>query len=233
MAAAGVGPSGAAPADGHPVPGPVLGHDFFDRHPAEVAPDLLGRYLFSAVGDEPVIVRLTEVEAYAGEVDPASHAFRGRTTRNEVMFGEGGHLYRYFIYGMYWCANVVTGPPGTAGGVLLRAGEVIAGHELAHLRRLSARKHAELAAGPAKLTAALGWNATDSGPRSGEDLCSTTGPARLLVGDPADRGRILSGPRVGVAAAKEVPWRFWIDGDPTVSTYRRHEPRKVRRTGVD
>ncbi|RIJ77932.1 DNA-3-methyladenine glycosylase [Nakamurella silvestris] len=210
-----------------------MGRGFFDRHPAEVARDLLGRCLFSAVGPEPVVVRLTEVEAYAGEVDPASHAFRGPTVRNEVMFGEGGHLYRYFIYGMYWCANVVTGPAGTAGGVLLRAGEVVAGHELARLRRPSARKESDLAAGPAKLTAALGWNAVDSGPRSGEDLCSTTGPARLLAGTPVAPEQVVAGPRVGVAAAKEVPWRFWVDGDPTVSTYRRHVPKKTPGRGVD
>ena len=203
----------------------VLDRHFFYRHPAEVGRDLLGRLLFSNVGGEEVVVRLTEVEAYAGEVDPASHAFRGRNARNDVMFGEGGHLYRYFIYGMYWCANVVTGPAGTAGGVLMRAGEVVDGVELARRRRPTARRDRDLAAGPAKLTAALGWNRVDAGPRSGEDLCSATGPARLLAGAPVSDAQVSTGPRVGVAAAKEVPWRFWIADDPTVSTYRLHQPK--------
>ncbi len=100
-----------------------------------VAPDLLGRVLVTERPEGSVAVRLTEVEAYHGPEDPASHAFRGRTSRTAVMFGPAGHLYVYFVYGMHWCANLVTGPDGEASAVLLRAGEVVAGHELAGARR--------------------------------------------------------------------------------------------------
>lgn len=207
----------------------MLGRDFYLRPSPEVARDLLGCFLYSAVGvdtgGEPVIIRLTEVEAYAGEADPASHAFRGRTVRNEVMFGEGGHLYRYLIYGMYWCANVVTGPPGISGGVLLRAGEVVTGEDLARSRRPRVVRSDDLASGPGKLTAALGWDRSDQGPVSGEDLCRPTGVARILAGTPIPDEEVSTGPRVGVAAAKDVPWRYWTAGHATVSKYRLHQPR--------
>ena len=183
----------------------------------EAARELLGWHL-TANG---VTVRLTEVEAYSGlGEDPASHAHRGPTARNEVMFGPAGRLYVYQIYGMHFCANVVCGEPGRAAAVLLRAGEVVAGLETARQRRPAARKDSGLAAGPAKLMQVLSLN------RAANDtsVIDGTGPATLTPGS-SPAGSIAAGPRVGVTSALDVPWRFWIAGDPTVSTYRRHTPR--------
>jgi DNA-3-methyladenine glycosylase len=184
---------------------------------AETARTLLGWHL-TANG---VTVRLTEVEAYSGlGADPASHAHRGPTGRNRVMFGPAGVLYVYQIYGMHFCANVVCGPAGEASAVLLRAGAVIAGAGLARQRRPAARSHAHLASGPAKLMQAL---ALDKG-ANGTWVIDGTGPATLTPGEaPA---AISAGPRVGVTSAHDLPWRFWITGDATVSAYRRHAPRR-------
>ncbi len=181
-----------------------------------VAPRLLGARIVSTVGGAPVVVRLTEVEAYAGAQDPASHAFRGETARNAVMFGPPGHLYCYFTYGMHWCANVVCGAAGVATAVLLRAGEVVEGVPTARTRRPAARGLRDLARGPARLAGCLGLDrATD-----GVDLCDPASPV-VLTGVRARRpGGVLTGPRVGVAAAPERPWRFWLAGEPTVSAYR-------------
>jgi DNA-3-methyladenine glycosylase len=185
----------------------------------EAARELLG-WRLTANG---VTVRLTEVEAYSGlGQDPASHAHRGVTGRNEVMFGPAGMLYVYQIYGMYFCANVVCGEAGVAAAVLLRAGEVVDGLELARGRRPAARKDRELAAGPAKLMQVLALNRA----ANATSLIDGSGPAGLLppVAEvPAES--IAAGPRVGVTSAHDVPWRFWIAGDPTVSAYRRHTPR--------
>jgi DNA-3-methyladenine glycosylase len=169
--------------------------------------------------DDPqgtVAVRLSEVEAYAGGVDPASHAFRGRTRRNAVMFGPAGHLYVYFVYGMHWCCNVVCGPDGEASAVLLRAGRVVSGLDLARARRPGARTDAELARGPARLATALGIDRT----AGGADLLDPASPLRLHAGAPVPDEDVRTGPRVGVAAAGDRPWRLWIADDPTVSTYR-------------
>ena len=122
----------------------------------EVAPDLLGATVRHLSPAGPVAVRLTEVEAYAGEADPGSHAFRGRTPRTAVMFGPPGRVYVYFTYGMHWCMNLVCGPEGEASAVLLRAGEVVEGADLAAARRTTAKSPRELARGPARLTVALG-----------------------------------------------------------------------------
>jgi DNA-3-methyladenine glycosylase len=184
---------------------------------AETARTLLGWHL-TANG---VTARLTEVEAYSGlGADPASHAHRGPTNRNRVMFGPAGVLYVYQIYGMHFCANVVCGPAGQASAVLLRAGAVVHGLELARQRRPAARSDAGLASGPAKLMQVL---ALDKG-ANGTSVVDGTGPATLTPGEPP--AGISSGPRVGVTSAHDVPWRFWITGDPTVSTYRRHTPRR-------
>ncbi|GGK86796.1 putative 3-methyladenine DNA glycosylase [Sphaerisporangium melleum] len=212
--------------------GRVLDRAFFDRPAPEVAPELLGRVLVHG----PVAVRLTEVEAYGppGE-DPASHTYRGRTPRNAVMFGPPGHLYVYFTYGMHYCANFVCLPEGLGSGVLLRAGEVISGVETARTRRhrpgtagpLTAPGRAvparDLARGPARLAVALGIGRE----HNGADCCSESAPEGLLVleGDPAGAGSVRSGPRTGVSSAADIPWRFWIDGDPSVSPYRKHVPR--------
>ncbi|HEX6329142.1 MAG TPA: DNA-3-methyladenine glycosylase [Jiangellaceae bacterium] len=191
------------------------------RPALELAPDILGAVLVSSSPEGTVAVRVTEVEAYEGADDPGSHAFRGRTRRNEVMFGRAGHLYVYFTYGMHWCANVVCGPAGRASAVLLRAGEVIQGLSVARSRRPSARTDNELARGPARLARTLALGPA----HNGLDLCN---PHSRLVLRPADGppGRISTGPRVGLARAADRPWRYWITGDPTVSTYRPHTPRR-------
>jgi DNA-3-methyladenine glycosylase len=171
-----------------------------------------------------VTVRLTEVEAYRGlDGDPASHAHRGRTPRNAVMFGPPGYAYVYFVFGMHWCLNVVCGPPGTASAVLLRAGEVTSGVELARERRGGTAADRNLARGPARLAIALGVDGTVNG----TSLVDGRGPVTLSPPDrPVDPSHLATGPRVGVAAAADLPWRFWIAGEPSVSPYRRHTPRR-------
>jgi DNA-3-methyladenine glycosylase len=173
-----------------------------------------------------VSVRLTEVEAYQGlGEDPASHAHRGRTRRNAVMFGPPGHAYLYFTYGMHWCLNVVCGPDGAASAVLLRAGEVVDGLELARSRRASARSvrsDRELARGPARLCQVLALD----GSAYGEYLLGD-GPVRLSPPTaPVPDSAVAAGPRVGVTGAHDRPWRFYVAGDPTVSAYRPHVPRR-------
>jgi DNA-3-methyladenine glycosylase len=167
-----------------------------------VAPRLLNAVLrHGGVG-----IRLTEVEAYDGPNDPGSHAYRGETARNRVMFGPPGRLYVYFTYGMHHCANLVTGPDGEPGAVLLRAGEVVEGHDLAQRRRPRSTAR-DLARGPARLCQALGL-----------DLAVNGFVADLEQGNPPDA--VETGPRVGLRHAADRPWRFWIAGDPTVSAYR-------------
>ncbi|QNN52605.1 DNA-3-methyladenine glycosylase [Nocardioides mesophilus] len=173
----------------------------------EVARRLLGARLHH--GD--VTVRITEVEAYDGPNDPASHAYRGSTARTEVMFGPPGHLYVYFSYGMHWCANVVTGEDGRGSAVLLRAGEVVAGIELARTRRGAKVPDVRLARGPANLAQSLGLDRSSNGLSLEDRLDLPAGVA----------ASVLSGPRVGVSQAADVPWRFWLAGEPTVSAYRR------------
>jgi len=172
----------------------------------EVAPRLLGATLTPAGGT----VRLTEVEAYDGGNDPASHAYRGRTPRNTVMFGPAGFLYVYFSYGMHWCANVVCGEDGRASAVLLRAGKVLDGLDLARARRGDRVSDRGLARGPACLTQALGIGRD----QDGLDLSG-----HLALTDPPND--VARGPRVGVSVAHDVPWRFWLPGEPTVSAYKR------------
>uniref|UniRef100_UPI003B3B2274 DNA-3-methyladenine glycosylase n=1 Tax=Nakamurella sp. TaxID=1869182 RepID=UPI003B3B2274 len=128
--------------------GRVLRRGFFARDVLTVAPDLLGRVVVRHTPDGPIAVRLTEVEAYAGPLDPASHAYR-RTARSEIMYGPPGHLYVYFVYGMHWCANVVSGADGSASAVLLRAAVVVRGPPHARPRRPAARRDVDLARGPA------------------------------------------------------------------------------------
>ncbi len=180
---------------------------------AQAAPALLGARLVAG----GVTVRLTEVEAYAGESDPGSHAFRGRTPRTAVMFGPAGRAYIYFSYGMHWCLNVVTGPDGQAGAVLLRAGEVVEGTEVARERRSGARDR-DLCRGPARLCRALGL----TGESAGLDLLDPGSAVRLVLPPTAaDASRVRSGPRVGVAGAgAPTPWRFWLADEPSVSAYR-------------
>ncbi len=159
-----------------------------------------------------VACRLTEVEAYDGSNDPGSHAFRGTTPRNAVMFGPAGHLYVYFTYGMHWCANVVCGPEGRASAVLLRAGEIVEGVETARDRRPAARADRDLARGPARLCQALAIGRD----HNGHDL--SVPPLTLVPGE--SRGAVRTGPRVGLREAADRPWRFYLDDEPTVSAYR-------------
>jgi DNA-3-methyladenine glycosylase len=186
---------------------------------AETAQTLLG-WRLSAHG---VTIRLTEVEAYSGFAkDPASHSFRGRTKRNAIMFGPAGFAYVYFTYGMHWCLNIVTGEDGASSAVLLRAGAVITGADVARERRGAAVKDRDLARGPANLASALGVDGTVWG----TSMIDGTGPLLLRPpASPVDPALIRSGPRVGVTSAFDVEWRFWLADDPTVSAYRRHVPK--------
>ncbi len=202
-----------------------------ERRALQVAPLLLGAVVVSTLGGEEVAVRLTEVEAYEGADDPASHAYRGHTRRTSVMFGPPGHLYVYFTYGMHWCANVVCGVDGHASAVLLRAGEVILGVDAAQARRPAARRPVDLARGPARLAGCLGLDAA----ANGLDLCDGTSPVRL-EGLRARRPRgVEVGPRVGITNAVELPWRFGLAGEPSVSTFRaggRKQAATARHTGI-
>ena len=197
------------------MPGPLLTPEELLGPPDAVAPTLLGCWL---VTDRPagrVALRLTEVEAYAGDgTDPAAHSHRGPTPRAAVMFGLPGRLYVYFSYGVHWCANVVVGAEGQGSAVLLRAGDVVAGEELAASRRPAARAARDLARGPARLTQALAIGPDDKD----ADLLDPSSSVRLHRGDPP--AQVSAGPRVGISVATELPWRFWETGAGSVSAFR-------------
>ena len=198
---------------------------FFARPSVEVAPALLGRHL--SFGG--VTLRLTELEAYAGGLDPGSHAFRGPTPRTEPMFGPPGFTYVYFTYGHHWCVNLVVGEVGSASAVLVRAGEVLEGHDLVHARRGGVRER-DWARGPGRLGQALDMGRE----HTGRDFCRPAigDPINLVVseGEPVAAADVAVGPRVGVSGpggdGTAYPWRFWVAGDPYVSAYR---PGVVRR----
>jgi DNA-3-methyladenine glycosylase len=178
---------------------------------------MLGAVLRHTTDEGTVAVRITEVEAYDGRGDPGSHAFSGRTRRNQVMFGPPGHLYVYFTYGMHHCCNVVVGPEGAASAVLVRAGEVVEGLDVARSRRPRSTDR-DLARGPARLCQALALDLA----QDGADL--TTGPVTLTpAAEPYTD--VSTGPRVGLRLAADRPWRFWLTGERTVSTYRPAAPR--------
>jgi DNA-3-methyladenine glycosylase len=199
---------------------------FFARPVLDVAPELLG----CTISHAGVTIRLSEVEAYDGANDPGSHAFRGQTPRTAVMFGEPGGLYVYFTYGMHWCANLVCGSAGAASAVLMRAGEVVQGLEVAHARRAGVIDR-DLARGPARLAKTLALTHA----QNGIDTTAAASPVLLLApgqgpelaagtssGSSADS--VSTGPRVGVSGpggdAGEYPWRFWLEGEASVSMYR-------------
>ncbi|WP_241988525.1 DNA-3-methyladenine glycosylase [Cryobacterium sp. TMT1-3] len=189
-----------------------------ERPAREVAPLLLGAVLTRGV----ISVRITEVEAYLGETDPGSHAFRGRTPRTVTMYGPPGHLYAYFSYGMHVCANIVCSPEGTASAVLLRGGEIVAGLDEARSRRLTSKTDADLARGPARLTKALGIELGDDGADLNRAPFDLELPARLAAW--------ATGPRTGVSGlggGVDYPWRFWVPGEASVSPYRRHVAKRA------
>ena len=188
-------------------------HELLAQPAPLAAPYLLG----AVISDGEVAVRIVEVEAYAGPDDPASHAYRGPGRKNAVMFGPPGHAYVYLSYGVHWCLNVVCHPQGSGGGILLRGGEVVDGVEVALARRGG---NPDLARGPGRLGQALGVTMADSG----GDL--RTG--RLCLEPAARPALFVTGPRVGVSRAADRPWRFWIEGDPYVSAYRRSSRASAR-----
>lgn len=173
-----------------------------------VAPSLLG----SIVGFGSVSIMVTEVEAYEGVDDPASHAWKGPTPRSKIMFGPAGHVYVYLSHGLHHAMNLVCGPDGTASAVLLRSGRVVAGLDEARSRRPGV-EDARLARGPGNFTRALGVGLDTNG--TGVRLVATAGC------DGAPPPSVVSGPRVGVSRAADRPWRFWWRGEATVSAYRR------------
>nr|WP_120298691.1 DNA-3-methyladenine glycosylase [Gordonia phthalatica] len=187
--------------------------DVYDDHPPvlEAARALLGRRL---VGYGASLL-ITEVEAYNGPDDPASHAFT-RTKRSKTMYGPAFRLYVYQIH-THHCANIVTSPEGEGSAVLLRAGIVVDGLEAAHERRGDVADHL-LARGPGNLTRALGITKADLE----TDLLDGTGVHLAPDESVYNAAQIVAGPRVGVRLAADRPWRFWIDGEPSVSAYRRH-----------
>ena len=205
----------------------LIPRDFFDRPAPEVAPALLGCVLEHESPEGRVAVVITEAEAYEGEADPASHAYRGMTGRTAVMYGPPGHAYVYFTYGMHFCVNVVCMPAGTASAVLLRAGRVIAGEDLARLRRSRQVPVRELARGPARLCRALAISRL----QNDADLCDPGSPLRLGREEGSQQADAVEpvskavsiGPRVGVSVGAETNWRFWLTDDETVSLYRAHK----------
>ena len=191
---------------------------FFEAPATEVAPLLLGGLL--EVDD--VLLRITEVEAYLGVgLDPGSHAYRRQGPKNSTMFGPPGHLYTYFTYGMHVCSNVVCSPEGEASAVLLRAGEIVDGVEIARMRRPTSRRDSDLARGPARLTVAMGIGLADDG----ADLSSS----RVRLALPAAASPYETSQRTGVSGAGGAPefaWRFYLPGEPSVSPYKAWVPKK-------
>jgi DNA-3-methyladenine glycosylase len=222
----------------------LLPREFFDRPATEVAPDLLGCVLWHASPDGVVAARLVEVEAYRGSIDPASHAYRGKTARNAVMFGAPGYAYVYFSYGMHYCVNLVCQPPGLGEAVLIRAGAVVDGADLAWRRRYGLRdangsaaagasrpskqRERDLARGPGRLCQALGIDRSFDG----ADVCTPAGSAGISPPEAFDQpevaatAAIRSGPRVGISQAADLPWRFWLADDGHVSAYKSLRPRE-------
>lgn len=183
--------------------------EWASRPVIDVARSLLG----STVRHGRVTVRITEVEAYEGESDPASHAFRGPTPRTQVMFGPPGRLYVYRSHGLHWCANIVCGPDGLSSAVLLRAGEVLGGETEARTRRGTV-PYERLGRGPGNVASALGLTDALNG------AAIWRAPLAWHAA-PAGERSISTGPRVGVSGAADRPWRLWLTGEPSVSAYRR------------
>jgi DNA-3-methyladenine glycosylase len=186
-----------------------LGRSFYARDPRVVAPELLGKLLVSGA----MVARIVEVEAYCGADDPGSHAYRGMTKRNATMFGPAGHLYVYFTYGMHWCANVVCGVTGEGVAVLLRAAEPIAGLDEMWGRRPKATRERDLLAGPARLCQAFGID----GSHDGANLVSPDRGIALHDDGVPPPAAPLVGPRIGLSAGTDLPWRWCTPGSPHLS----------------
>jgi DNA-3-methyladenine glycosylase len=211
-------PATVPPAIDH-VAGPPPSRQLLGGDPLDVAVALLGMVLVHGHRAG----RIVEVEAYRGENDPASHAFRGRTLRNATMFGPAGLLYVYFTYGMHFCANVVCESEGRAGAVLLRALEPVAGLDAMRTARAGRRRDGrppsdrDLCRGPANLTSALDIDRS----HDGCDLLSPPAPQSecpsLRTGTLVPAVAVARGPRIGITRATEEPWRFWVAGNPFVS----------------
>ena len=195
---------------------PRLPREFFSRDPVSLARDLLGRILFSRSAEGLLAGRIVETEAYTGGTDPASHAYRGPTARNTVMFGPAGRAYVYFSYGMHYCLNVTAERPGQPGAVLLRALEPLAGIELMRARG-DRGPEARLLSGPGKIGRAFGLTLQDNG----RDL--TRGPLGISAGLRVPDRRVVTSPRIGISRAVEFPYRFAVIGSRSVSGRRVRE----------
>ncbi len=197
---------------------PVVTRDFFAREAPDVARNLLGHLLVHESGGQRIAGRIVEAEGYTGWDDAASHASRGQTKRNAVMFGPPGHAYVYFIYGMYWLLNVAARPPGVdyGGAALIRAVEPVEGIDVMAERR-DGRPEREWTSGPGRLTMALGVDGT----LNGVDLTAADSPLRIERGQPVPVDEVACGPRIGLGSTPEPwrskPWRFWVAGSIYVS----------------
>jgi DNA-3-methyladenine glycosylase len=182
---------------------------FLDNLASEVAPQLLGCALERTINGKTLRAQIVETEAY-DQTDLASHSYKGKTDRTEVMFGKAGYLYVYFTYGMHYCCNIVVGPQGHGAAVLIRAIEPLQGQEImAHNR--NGRNGKELTNGPAKLCQALAIDKAFNGHNLHDQ------PLKLVINEPVSANQIVQTTRVGISQAKDVPWRFYIRKNPYVS----------------
>ena len=202
----------------------VLPRDFYRRHPVEMAPELLNMIL---VRDDGRAGRIVEVEAYGGADDPAAHSYRGKTARNATMFGEPGHLYVYFTYGIHWGSNAVCGEVGEGTGVLLRAIEPIRGIELMRPLRPKARRDRDIGSGPGKLSQAMGI----TGELDGADLVAADRGVTIVTDGLPPPTEPVVGPRIGISRAKEFPWRWHVPDHDHVSVRPPRRPRAPRQSG--
>jgi DNA-3-methyladenine glycosylase len=178
---------------------------FYDKTAIDLAKASLGRIFVHDSPDGLTAGQIVEVEAYCGAKDPGSHAFSGKTPRTEVMFGPPGFLYVYFTYGMHHCCNIVSGPDGVAGAVLIRAVKPLEGIDLMSTRRGS-DKLRDLARGPGRFCKAFGLDRT----HDGADL---TNGRIWIEGRPLRGVDISVSPRIGLSAGADKPWRFYVKGE--------------------
>ncbi len=187
---------------------PPLPREFYLRDTIEVARSILGKVIVHRTPETLIAGRIVEAEAYTSN-DPSCHACRGMTKRNAQMFGEPGHAYIYFTYGMYYCLNAVTAPEGVAEAVLIRAAEPLQGIDLM-VRNRGTDVLTNLASGPGKLCMAFGLEKS----QNGLDL---TGSDLMIVDDGFVPSEIVTATRIGIRLATDYPWRFYVKGNPHVS----------------